>query len=202
MLIRLSKNRRLTSIFEKLGAEINPESLVSDLSIAKQQFVEIARALAADAQILVMDEPTAALAPREVEKLFAILRDLKARGIGIIFIGHRLEEILAIADRVTVMRDGETIGTWETSKLTRRVLIEQMVGRTLEDEYPRSGAAPGEVCLEVCGLSGGRVRDVSFSVRAGEVLGLAGLMGAGRTEVARLVFGADPKDERRNSPQG
>ena len=181
-------------ILARLGTFINPETLVSELSIANQQLVEIARALAADSQILVMDEPTAALAPREVEGLFKILRDLKNSGIGIIFIGHRLEEIFQVADRITVMRDGKTVGTWEAGDLTRRTLIEQMVGRTLEDEYPKAEIIPTKICLELRAISGGRVKDVSFSIRRGEVLGLAGLMGAGRTEVARLIFGADRRD--------
>jgi ribose transport system ATP-binding protein len=186
-----AEKRASADIFNKLGVAIDPDSLVSRLSIANQQLVEIGRALAADAGILVMDEPTAALAPREVEKLFTILRDLKAHGIGIIFIGHRLEEIFEIADRITVMRDGKTIGTWGVKDLTRRTLIEQMVGRTLEEEYPKPAARQGNVALETKSLCAGRIRDISFSVRAGEILGLAGLMGAGRTEVARLIFGAD-----------
>ena len=189
-----AEKRASEDIFNKLGVAINPDSLISELSIANQQLVEIARALAADARILVMDEPTAALAPREVERLFSILRELKARGIGIIFIGHRLEEIFEIADRITVMRDGKTIGTWGVKELTRRTLIEQMVGRTLEEEYPKSKVIRGNVVIEVKSLSAGRIRDVSFNVHAGEVLGLAGLMGAGRTEVARLIFGADKKE--------
>jgi len=177
-----------------MGVEIDPQAKVADLSIAQQQTVEIARAMIADARILVMDEPTAALAPHEVEALFAVLRELAKRGIGIIFISHRLDEVFAISDRITVMRDGQTIDTQPTKSMTRKHLIEQMVGRSLEDEFPKVAAKLGEVRFEVRHLIGGPVTDVSFSVRAGEVLGLAGLMGAGRTEIARLIFGADRKE--------
>jgi ribose transport system ATP-binding protein len=176
-----------------LGAEIDPDVLVSELNVAQQQIVEIARALTADARILVMDEPTAALTPREVERLFVVLRDLTSRGIAVIFVSHRLDEVFAIADRITVMRDGSTVVTKNKSDLDRRALIEYMVGRSLEEEFPKVPAERGEVMLEVRHLSGGPVHDVSFTVRRGEVLGIAGLMGAGRTELVRLIFGADPK---------
>jgi ribose transport system ATP-binding protein len=188
-----SERRAAASVFKKMGVDIDPESLVSELSVARQQLVEIARALLIDAEILILDEPTAALTPPEVASLFVILKDLAGRGISIIFISHRLDEIFAIADRVTIMRDGRTVETARTSDLTRRRLIEQMVGRTLEEEFPRTPSHRGEIGFEVRHLSGGPVGEVSFSVRHGEVLGIAGLMGAGRTEVARLIFGADPK---------
>jgi ABC-type sugar transport system ATPase subunit len=186
--------RSANVVFEKLKVKINPEALVSELSIAQEQLVEIGRALASDAKIIVMDEPTAALAPREVESLFTILRDLKNQGIAIIFISHRLDEVYAIADRITVMRDGKTIGTWNSIELDKKELIRQMVGRSLEEEYPKSDSKPGEIIFGATNLSGGKVNDVSFFVRQGEVLGIAGLMGAGRTELARLIFGADKKD--------
>ncbi len=181
--------------FDKLGIRIDPEALVSELTVAQQQLVEIARALTRQARILVMDEPTAAIAPREVAHLFTILRDLAARGIGILFISHRLDEVFAIADRITVMRDGNTIDTRQTGAFTRQQLIEAMVGRSLSEEYPKVPASLGKIRLEVTKLSGGKVRDVSFATREGEVLGLGGLMGAGRTELARLIFGADKKEE-------
>jgi ribose transport system ATP-binding protein len=187
------ERRQAAALFTKLKVHIDPEALVSELTVAQQQLVEIARALLSEARILVMDEPTAAITPREVETLFDILRDLTARGIGIIFISHRLDEIFANADRVTVMRDGSTIATSRTSEITRRALIEQMVGRPLEEEFPRIRVKPGEVRFEVRNLSGGPIKDVSFEVKRGEVLGMAGLMGAGRTETARLIFGADRK---------
>lgn len=185
---------KAVELFERLGVVIDPNALVRDLNIAQQQLVEIARALATDARILVMDEPTAALTPNEVDKLFALLRDLKTRGIGIIFIGHRLDEVFAIADRITVMRDGKTVATSAASALSRKQLIELMVGRPLEQEFPKSPAKQTGTCLEVNHLSGGKVQDVSFHVNHGEVLGIAGLMGSGRTEVARLIFGADQKE--------
>jgi ABC-type sugar transport system ATPase subunit len=181
------------STFARLGVSIDPDATVSELNVARQQLVEIARAIATDARILVMDEPTAALTPREVEGLFAILRELAGRGIGVLFISHRLDEVLEIAGRVTVMRDGATIGTFEAAGLSKNRLIEQMVGRALDEEFPKVAANRGDVLFEVRGLTGGRIRNLSFSVRRAEVLGMAGLMGAGRTDVARLVFGADRK---------
>ncbi len=188
------EHRQADELFQKLGVSIDPDALVRDLNIAQQQLVEIARALATDARILVMDEPTAALAPQEVEKLFVLLHELAAHGIGIIFISHRLDEVFTVADRITVMRDGQTVATARVAELSRNRLIELMVGRPLESEFPKLSAPRGDVCLEVRSLSGGKVQDVSFQVKRGEVLGIAGLMGAGRTEVARLLFGADPKE--------
>ncbi len=178
----------------RLGADIDPEMPVSDLTVAHQQIVEIARALAREAEILVMDEPTAALAPTEVSHLFALLQELSANGMGIIFISHRLDEVLSIAHRITVMRDGVTTATRPTAVFTRTTLIEQMVGRPIEQEYPKEQIPIGETCFEVRNLTGGSISDVSFTARRGEVLGLAGLMGAGRTEVARLIFGADRRE--------
>ena len=178
--------------FSRLGVDIDPDQPVGELSIARQQLVEIARALLANSRLLIMDEPTAALTPREVGKLFGILASLRSAGHGILFISHRLDEVFQIADRITVMRDGATIGTWPAADLTRGDLIKQMVGRPLEQEFPKVAAQIGEELLTVKNLTGGRVDGVSFSLRRGEVLGLAGLVGAGRTDVARLIFGADP----------
>ncbi len=182
------------AVFAQLGVEIDPETMVRELTIAQQQLVEIARALAAEARIIIMDEPTAAIAPTEVGRLFAILRDLVARGVSIVFVSHRLDEIFSIADRITVLRDGRTITTMAACEVSRELLIEHMVGRPLDQEFPKVKAPIGEVLLEVRRLSGGVVRDVSFDVRRGEVLGITGLMGAGRTELARLIFGADRCD--------
>ena len=180
-------------LFRRLGAAIAPDTLVSELAVAHQQLVEIARALARDANVLVMDEPTAALAPQEVMHLVDVLQELAGRGMGIVFISHRLDEVLSIAQRITVMRDGVTVDTRPASDYTRTQLIEQMVGRPIEQEYPKQQVTIEPGCFEVRGLSGGMVRDVSFAAGSGEVLGLAGLMGSGRTEVARLIFGADRK---------
>jgi ABC-type sugar transport system ATPase subunit len=185
------ERRRARGALASLQADIDPETTVGELDVARQQLVEIARALLADAKLLIMDEPTAALTPREVERLFAVLGELRAAGLGIVFISHRLDEVFTLADRITVMRDGKTLGTWNTGELTRPGLIEMMVGRPLDQEFPKHASAPGDEALAVYGLSGGKVRDVSFSVKRGEVLGIAGLVGAGRTELARLIFGAD-----------
>jgi len=170
--------------------------------VAEQQVVEIAKALATDARIIVMDEPTAALSPKEVDGLFAMIRDLRSQGIGIIYVSHRLVEIFEIADRVTVLRDGGLVGTKRISDLTRESMIEMMVGRRLENEFPSRTtqqtdppddmAKNGLVVKHLC--RGSAVRDVTLHVRRGEIVALTGLIGAGRTEVARLIFGADRRD--------
>ncbi|MFO1460107.1 MAG: sugar ABC transporter ATP-binding protein [Verrucomicrobiota bacterium] len=181
--------------FERLGADLDPGAACRTLTTAQQQLVEIAKALAQEAKILVMDEPTAALTTNEVERLFAIIRDLRQQGIGIIYISHRLDEIERIADRITVLRDGQNVGNARVGEISRTALIGMMVGRELKDEFPPRSAAFGNIGLEVSGLHRGHtVRDVSFSVRRGEILAMTGLIGAGRTETARLIFGADPRD--------
>ena len=178
-----------------VGLELDPETRVERLSIAEKQLVEIAKALTLDAQIILMDEPSATLTERELRRLFDIIRDLKRRGVTTLYISHRLEEIFEIADRVTVLRDGEWVGTRPVGELDRRELIRMMVGRELEDEFPERRVEIGEELLRVEGLSAhGRVDDASFVLHRGEVLGLAGLVGAGRTELARAIFGADPID--------
>jgi len=186
---------RARRVFDRMGVELDPELGCRDLTVAQQQLVEIAKALSLNARILVMDEPTAALTQQEVDRLVALIADLKADGIGIIYISHRLEEVAAVADRVTVLRDGENVGGGPAKEFGRDRLIELMVGRSLEEEFPGRRVELGDERLRVEGLARGRaVREVSFSVRAGEVLGVAGLVGAGRTEMARLVFGADQAD--------
>ena len=178
-------------LFAKVGIEINPNAVCSTLSTAEQQIVEIVKALSSDVRILVMDEPSATLTPQEVEGLFKIIRDLQSQGIAIIYISHRLDEIFEIADRVMVMRDGEYIGTKPKDEITRQEMIEMMVGRKVENEFPKHYHEPGEVRLEVEKLNSKDVKNVSFKVHAGEVLGFTGLVGAGRTETMRLIFGAD-----------
>jgi ABC-type sugar transport system ATPase subunit len=182
-LLHDQERRHALDVFARLGMP------------AEQQTVEVARALVRDARIVVMDEPTAALSGHEVERLFAIIRELKSRGIGIIYITHRLDEVFALADRIMVLRDGAIVGEWPVGGVTRQELIERMVGRPPSDEFPRRTVRIGEPRFVVEGLScGQRVRDVSLQIRRGEVLGVAGLVGAGRTETARAIFGADRRD--------
>jgi len=188
--------RDTRAIFERLHLNLEPHTLVRDLTVARQQMVEIAKALSLDSRVLIMDEPTAALNNAEIDDLFRIIGQLKRQGVGIVYISHKMDELKRISDRVTVMRDGQYIATVPTATTSMDSIIGMMVGRTLlDDERPPASEQRGEVALEVRGLNRGRaVKDVSFSVRKGEILGFAGLMGAGRTEVARAVFGADKKD--------
>jgi ribose transport system ATP-binding protein len=194
--IRRSVEReKVTAILAKIGMEIDLDVPVRQLSVAQQQGVEIAKALLLDARVLVMDEPSATLTPEEVEKLYAVIRELQAQGIGIIYISHRLEEIFKIANRVTVLRDGSHVGDRNIGDIDRKGLIELMVGRPLESEFPPRTAKFGKTRLVVNSLKRSRkVRDVSFEIRGGEVLGVTGLVGAGRTETARLIFGADKRE--------
>jgi ribose transport system ATP-binding protein len=188
-------NRDTQALFDRLNLVLAPTTAVGELTVARQQMVEIAKALSFKTRVLIMDEPTAALNNAEIEELFRIIRQLKADGVGIVYISHKMDEIQRIADRVTVMRDGATIDTVPADTPMPQV-IAMMVGRYLEhaDKHIPDTSA-NEVLLEVRGLNRGRaIRDVSFSVRRGEIVGFAGLMGAGRTEVARAVFGADPLD--------
>ncbi|MFN4057878.1 MAG: sugar ABC transporter ATP-binding protein [Roseinatronobacter sp.] len=187
-------NRDAARLFAQMNVQLDPAALVHGLSIAKQQMVEIAKALSFDSRVLVMDEPTAALNAREIEELFRIINGLRAAGKGIIYISHKMDEIRRISDRVTVMRDGQWIGTRATAETSLEQIIAMMVGRDLvQGEVTIPDLSGAEVALDVRGLSRGReIRDVSFTLKRGEILGFAGLMGAGRTEVARAIFGADP----------
>lgn len=189
-------NERAQRLLESVNLDVDPRARVADLTIAKQQLVEIAKALSYNSQVLIMDEPTSALSDAEIQELFRIIRELKAKGVGIVYISHRMDEIKQICDRVTVMRDGRTIGTVNAQEVSVDQIVSMMVGREIyatAQPAPNEGAS--EVVLEVRSLSRGRAfQDVSFSLRKGEILGFAGLMGAGRTEVARAVFGADPID--------
>jgi ribose transport system ATP-binding protein len=186
-------NQDTLALFSRLNLRMDPTAAVSNLTVASQQMVEIAKALSFKTRVLIMDEPTAALNTAEIEELFRIIRQLKSEGVGIVYISHKMDEIQRIADRITVMRDGRYIETVPSETPISKV-IALMVGRSLEQsEKKLPDTSANEVLLEVSGLNRGRIiRDVSFSVRRGEILGFAGLMGAGRTEVARAIFGADP----------
>ncbi len=190
-----SEARQTRVLIERVGSEIDPETPCRRLTVAQQQLVEICKALSQEARVIVMDEPSAALSLTEVRRLFTVIKDLKARGLGVVYISHRLDEIFEVADRVTVLRDGEHVATLGLGDTSREKLIELMVGRRIDQEFPRRSSVVGEVRLAVRGLSREpAVRDVSFSLRRGEVVGLTGLVGAGRTEMARLIFGADSLD--------
>jgi ribose transport system ATP-binding protein len=187
-------NAQARDILASMHVAIEPRAVVGALTVARQQMVEIAKALSFDSRVLIMDEPTSALNDAEIAELFRIIRKLKSRGVGIIYISHKMDELKQIADRVTVMRDGEYVATVAAQDTSVEAIIGMMVGRTLTDVAPSHSAVDkGEVALEVRNLNAGPlVKDVSFTLHKGEILGFAGLMGAGRTEVARAVFGADP----------
>ncbi|MDD6203766.1 MAG: sugar ABC transporter ATP-binding protein [Firmicutes bacterium] len=189
--------RDAEALFKRIGVRIDPGAVLGSLTVGKQQMVEIAKAISRDARLLVLDEPTAALTQTEVEELFAIMNDLRSKGIGMIYISHRMDEITRISDRVTVMRDGEYVGTLNTADTTKDEIVRMMVGRVIYGEKKEASACPADapVALEVRHLnSGSLIKDVSFTLHKGEILGFSGLMGAGRTEVARAVYGADPFD--------
>jgi ribose transport system ATP-binding protein len=186
--------RRAAELIASLGFDIDPTRRVSSLAVAHQQVVEIAKALSRKVKIIVFDEPTAVLSAQDAERLHEIIGRLRAEGVGVVYISHRLEEILSISDRVTVMKDGQVIATKAASELTIDAMIRMMVGRPMAALFPEKGPRTiGEERLAVRDLQAGRlVRGVTFSVRAGEIVGLGGLVGSGRTEVARVIFGADP----------
>jgi len=192
---RREMRRRATELLTSLDAQVDPAALVGTLSVAQQQMVEIAKAVSVEARVIAMDEPTATLTDHEIERLFALIRSLREQQVGIIYISHRLDEIDAIADQVTVLRDGRWVSSDAKAGLDRAEIIRRMVGREVTGQYPRRQCQPGAVVLEVEHLQRrGVLKDISFTVRAGEIVGLAGLVGAGRTEVARAIFGADPLD--------
>ena len=179
-------------ILDTIGLDLNPKTKVYNLTVSQQQMVEISRALSHEAKVIIMDEPTSALTPNEVDHLFNVIRKLKERGIGILYVTHKLEEVMAICERVTVLRDGKLISSRMVSETTNDELVTDMVGRAIKTLFPRSHTGKGEVVLEVKALSTEKkLRDVSFKVRAGEVVGIFGLLGAGRTELAKAMFGLD-----------
>ena len=182
-------------ILDDLCIDISPSETVGNLPVSKQQMVEIAKALSINARVLIMDEPTSALTAKEIDELFRIIRRLKDSGCGIVYISHRLEELQHIVDRVTIMRDGQYITSTNFVDTTMADIITNMVGREIKEQFPRVECQKGEKIFEVKHLNAGRiVRDISFSLYAGEIVGFAGLMGAGRTETTRAIFGADPRE--------
>jgi rhamnose transport system ATP-binding protein len=191
-----ARKQRARELLERVGAAIDPDRPASSLSMPEQQLVEISKAIGAKARILIMDEPTASLTESEVERLFRLIAAFRAEGRGIVYISHRLEEIFSIADRITVLRDGETVGTQYKSQITKEEIIRQMVGRELSAVFKKPQVPIGEIALEVRRLSNKRagLSDIYFHVRCGEILGLAGLLGAGRTELAETIFGLTPAD--------
>ncbi|MFV0351936.1 MAG: sugar ABC transporter ATP-binding protein [Oscillospiraceae bacterium] len=183
------------AVLDGLKIDIDPDDVVGDLPVSKQQMVEIAKALSTNARILIMDEPTSALTSKEIEDLFDIIRNLRANGVGIVYISHRLEELQEIVDRVTIMRDSKFICRADFKDLTMDEIISNMVGREIKEKFPRGDANRGKKVLEVKNLNAGRmVRDVNFDLFEGEIVGFAGLMGAGRTETTRAIFGVDRKE--------
>ena len=190
------RHRRAQELLGRVGARIDPEIDAGDLSMPQQQLVEIARALGADARVLILDEPTASLSKDDTDNLFRVVRELREHGVGMIYISHRLEELPVIADRVTVLRDGNTIATREMSEVNREQLIQMMVGRELSAVFPKRTVPLGDTVLELRGVgcTSTGVSDISLDVRAGEIVGLSGLVGAGRSELARTIFGLTPAD--------
>ncbi|CAM3691697.1 sugar ABC transporter ATP-binding protein [Alicyclobacillus pomorum] len=184
-------HREVADALRRVGLQRPTSTLVGSLGVGEQQLVEISRALQSNVRFLIMDEPTAALTEVETERLFELIRQLRSNGVGIIYISHRMEELYQIADKVEILRDGQFIGTRVMAEAQERELISMMVGRDVDNRYPRVPTTPGETLLEVKGLTTQYVRDINLTVRAGEVVGLGGLMGAGRTEVARALMGID-----------
>jgi rhamnose transport system ATP-binding protein len=190
------RRKRAAELLNRVGASIHPDTLAADLTMPQQQLVEIARALGARAKVLVLDEPTASLSDRETEKLFQVIRDLRTAGVGIIYVSHRLDELYQIADRVTVLRDGSLVATKTIHEVDKNELIRLMVGRALDAVFPKQTVPIGESVLELRGLGcrDSGVQNIDLTIRAGEIVGLAGLVGAGRTELAQILFGLTPAD--------
>lgn len=188
-------NMQTKDILNKLNIDLEPDTIVGNLSVSKQQMVEIAKALSTKAKILIMDEPTSALTSKEIDDLFILINKLKHDGCGIVYISHRLEELKHIVDRVTIMRDGKFITSMNFKDTTMSEIISFMVGREIKEKFPRVSCLKGKKILEVKNLnSGNLVKDISFELYQGEIVGIAGLMGAGRTELTRAIFGVDPKE--------
>ena len=196
-------NQNAQELLNLIGVNINARTKIKNLSIAEMQMVEIAKAISTNAKVIIMDEPTSALSNKEVSTLFKIIKDLKAKGVSIIYISHKMDEIYEIADRITVLRDGKYIATKNTSELDKNDLIALMVGREIDRLFPENISKKGEEVFSVENLSTkGKFEDINFEVHAGEVLGIAGLMGAGRTEIARAIFGLDKYDSGKFTLKG
>ena len=195
LLDRLKLYRDAQEILDRLGIEISPRAVMKDLSVAETQMIEIAKAVSYNSKIIIMDEPTSAITDREVEKLFNFIHMLKDQGVGIVYISHKMEELARIADRVTIMRDGEVVGCYKIDEITTDKIIALMVGREIENVYPKRTPKIGEVVFKVENLSkAGLFHNVSFELRKGEILGISGLMGAGRTETVETIFGLRKPD--------
>lgn len=199
---RMAMTQIAAAALTELGETIDPSVPVRELSVARRQLVEIARAVSRKVRVLAFDEPTAALSDREVAALFRLIRRLTDEGAGIVYISHRLDEVLAIADRVTVMRDGAVVASAPVATMDRKAIVRAMVGRELPEGARREAKAPGDELLRLAGVSGGRLTGIELALRRGEVVGLAGLVGAGRTELARLIFGADRRTAGRMTVTG
>jgi len=204
---RLNANAR--QLLDRVGLAVSPGALVSSLSVGQQQMVEIAKALSFDSSVIVMDEPTGALTDAETERLFGVIRDLRSAGKAVVYISHRLQEVFEVCDRATVLRDGQLIGEASIAELTEDSIIQMMVGRKLTEQFPRIEMESGAVRLSVRGLKAAKTKDASFDARGGEILGVTGLMGAGRTELALALFGAMPRtagtvllDNKKFAPTG
>ncbi|CAG5070525.1 Galactose/methyl galactoside import ATP-binding protein MglA [Dyadobacter sp. CECT 9623] len=189
-------NEKSEQVLKQLGVDISPKTKMKYLSVAQMQMVEIAKAISNNAKVIIMDEPTSAISDKEVEMLFKMIRDLKAKGVSIIYISHKMDEIFRISDTITVLRDGKYIGTKNATELDQNSLISMMVGREIGQMFPEGNTAINEEILSVENLGKkGKFSDINFAVHAGEIVGLSGLMGAGRTEIARVIFGLDKSDE-------
>ena len=198
------RHRRAADLLSRLGSTIHPERLAGTLTMPEQQIVEVAKAIGADARVMLMDEPTASLTDREVEHLFEVIATVRGHGVGIIYISHRLEEIFTIADRITVLRDGRTVATHAAGELDRGALIRLMVGREISAVFPKHPVEIGPPALEIVGLGNRQagIRDITLTVHRGEIVGLAGLVGSGRTQVAETIFGLTPPDSGEIRIQG
>jgi len=188
---RAGVHSKARALLKSIGSKVDTHKLVSELSVSDKQMVEIAKALSFDSKLIIMDEPSSSLTADEMQELIQIIHDLKSKGIAIIYISHKLDEIFGFCDVVTVMRDGHVIATRDVHDITRNEMISMMVGRTIENEYPPRPEAAGETILEIKGMNTRKLRDIKLTLRKGEILGLVGLVGSGRTELVRALFGAD-----------